>query len=213
VTRARQAEKRFLFTGNATCLDFVNTQMIVRGRLVDLLEDVDDLLAWLVEAKIFEAPEVREIAQRLSGQPEGARLLDEARSLRGALRTMLDRVVKGRPVQQPALDVMNKLLRNRIGYSQIVRARGGFERRFHSGTAEADHLLVPLAELAGDLLCGYDLALIKKCENPACILFFYDTTKNHARRWCSMSLCGNRIKVAAHYRRRRTISPRRSRPA
>jgi predicted RNA-binding Zn ribbon-like protein len=33
------------------------------------------------------------------------------------------------------------------------------------------------------------------------VLFFYDTTKNHARRWCSMAFCGNRHKVAAHYRR------------
>lgn len=30
----------------------------------------------------------------------------------------------------------------------------------------------------------------------ACILFFYDTTKNYSRRWCSMSACGNRMKVA-----------------
>lgn len=207
----RRTEKRFLFVGNSTCLDFVNTQMIVRGRPVDLLEDVDDLLSWLVQAKVFEAAEVRAAAKRLSGQPKGARLFDEARSLRGALREMLDRVVKGRPVHQPVLDVINTLLRNRIGYSQVVRARGGFERRFHSGTAEAAHLLVPLAELAGDLLCGYDFDLIKKCENPACILFFYDTTKNHARRWCSMSLCGNRMKVAAHYRRQRTTPHRHSR--
>jgi predicted RNA-binding Zn ribbon-like protein len=207
----RRAKSGFLFAGNSTCLDFLNTQMIVRGRRVDLLEDVDDLLSWLVQAKVFEAAEVRAAAKQLSGRPEGARLFDEARSLRGALRTMLDRIVKGRPVQQPLLDVLNRLLRNRIGYSQVVRTRGGFERKFHSGAVEAAHLLVPLAELAGDLLCGYDLALIKKCENPACILFFYDTTKNHARRWCSMKLCGNRMKVAAHYRRQWTTSPRRTR--
>jgi predicted RNA-binding Zn ribbon-like protein len=35
------------------------------------------------------------------------------------------------------------------------------------------------------------------------VLFFYDTTKNHARHWCSMTICGNRSKVAAHYRRLR----------
>jgi predicted RNA-binding Zn ribbon-like protein len=44
---------------------------------------------------------------------------------------------------------------------------------------------------------------VKKCRNSACILFFYDMTKNHARQWCSMRLCGNRMKVAAHYRRQR----------
>ncbi|MCI0410524.1 MAG: CGNR zinc finger domain-containing protein, partial [Acidobacteria bacterium] len=54
-----------------------------------------------------------------------------------------------------------------------------------------------------DLLSEGDLTLVRKCENPACILYFHDTTKNHARRWCSMRACGNRAKVAAHYRRRR----------
>jgi predicted RNA-binding Zn ribbon-like protein len=62
-------------------------------------------------------------------------------------------------------------------------------------------LIVPIAEAAADLLCHGDLSLVKKCGNPRCILFFYDTTKNHARRWCSMAGCGNRMKAAAHYRR------------
>jgi predicted RNA-binding Zn ribbon-like protein len=29
------------------------------------------------------------------------------------------------------------------------------------------------------------------CKNQACILYFYDTTKNHRRNWCSMGICGN----------------------
>jgi lactoylglutathione lyase len=46
--------------------------------------------------------------------------------------------------------------------------------------------LLPVAESAADLLTVRDLSLLRKCENPACVLFFYDTTKNDARRWCSM---------------------------
>ena len=61
--------------------------------------------------------------------------------------------------------------------------------------------LVLIAVAAADLLCHGDLSLVKKCDNPRCILYFYDTTKNHARRWCSMAGCGNRMKAAAHYRR------------
>ena len=72
------------------------------------------------------------------------------------------------------------------------------------GSEDAHQLLGLLAEAATDLLCTCDLSLIKKCQNPECVLFFYDTTKNHARHWCSMSLCGNRSKVAAHYHRHRT---------
>ncbi len=60
-----------------------------------------------------------------------------------------------------------------------------------------------IERIASDLLCTCDLSLIKQCQNPVCVLFFNDTTKNHARHWCSMSVCGNRIKVAAQYRRHR----------
>ncbi len=59
------------------------------------------------------------------------------------------------------------------------------------------------AESAADLLCTGDLSLVKKCQHDACILYFYDTTKNHARQWCSMELCGNRMKAAMHYRRKK----------
>ncbi|HEX8403835.1 MAG TPA: CGNR zinc finger domain-containing protein, partial [Duganella sp.] len=40
-----------------------------------------------------------------------------------------------------------------------------------------------------------------QCEHPECILWFYDRTKSHKRRWCSMALCGNRYK-AAQFRKR-----------
>lgn len=196
----------FLFVGNAKCLDFVNTELIVRGRPVDLLRNFGDLVSWLVEAQALDASEAREAVRRWGGRPEGTRVFEEGRAFRAVLRAMVERIVNGKPVQPAAVDAINTLLQNRVGYSQLVRGRGGFERRFHSGSAEAVHLLAPLAEFASDLLCHYDPALIKRCQNPACILYFYDTTKNHARRWCSMSLCGNRMKAAAHYSRHRTKS-------
>ncbi|MGL5444818.1 MAG: CGNR zinc finger domain-containing protein, partial [[Mycobacterium] stephanolepidis] len=40
---------------------------------------------------------------------------------------------------------------------------------------------------------------IKQCAHPHCVLFFYDTSKNGARRWHSMATCGNRAKAARHY--------------
>ncbi|MBM4134500.1 MAG: hypothetical protein FJ245_12125 [Nitrospira sp.] len=200
------AKQAFLFVGNATCLDFVNTELILKGRPVDLLENFGDLVSWLVEAQALDAAEAQKAVRRWGDRPEGNRVFQEGRAFRAVLRAMVERIVNGKPVQPPALDAINKLLQNRVGYSQLIRGRDGFERRFHSGSAEAVHLLVPLAEFASDLLCHYDHALIKRCQNPACILYFYDTTKNHARRWCSMSLCGNRMKVAAHYSRHRAKS-------
>jgi predicted RNA-binding Zn ribbon-like protein len=45
------------------------------------------------------------------------------------------------------------------------------------------------------LIAPGDLALIRKCESDKCVLWFYDTTKGHKRRWCSMATCGNRHKI------------------
>jgi predicted RNA-binding Zn ribbon-like protein len=45
---------------------------------------------------------------------------------------------------------------------------------------------------------------VKACEGPACTLLFADHTRGHARRWCSMALCGNRAKQAAHRHRLKT---------
>ena len=61
-----------------------------------------------------------------------------------------------------------------------------------------EELLLPIAEAIGDLVCYADFNLIRSCENDACTLMFYDRTKGHARRWCSMAACGNRAKAAAH---------------
>src|SRR5260370_1447160 len=55
-----------------------------------------------------------------------------------------------------------------------------------------------LVDAAADLICNYDFQLIRSCEGSACCLIFLDRTKGHARRWCSMAVCGNRAKAEAH---------------
>jgi predicted RNA-binding Zn ribbon-like protein len=64
-------------------------------------------------------------------------------------------------------------------------------------------LLVPVAEAMAELLETGDYQLVRRCENPNCTLLFYDRTKSHRRRWCSMAICGNRMKVAAFRARQR----------
>jgi predicted RNA-binding Zn ribbon-like protein len=70
-------------------------------------------------------------------------------------------------------------------------------------TISARQVLVPIAESAAWLLEHGDPSLVRRCEGPACVLLFYDTTRNRSRRWCSMEGCGSRAKAAAYYRRTR----------
>ena len=198
-----EAKIPFLFVGNQLCLNFINTQFVVNGQPVDLLATFSDWVTWLVQVDLLSGEEGKKIERQWGKQVEGTETLEQARAFRLTLREMVERIAAGRPVPQAASEAINGMLRYRIGYSQLIRRNGKFERGYLADSQEANQLLGLLAEAATNLLCTCDLSLIKKCQNPLCVLFFYDTTKNHARHWCSMSLCGNRSKVAAHYRRRR----------
>ncbi|MEW6269811.1 MAG: ABATE domain-containing protein [Thermodesulfobacteriota bacterium] len=207
MVRRRRGPGGFLWLGNQRALDFLNTEVMARGERVDLLQTGADLVAWLAEAGLLSDAALREARERWADSPAGRRLVAEARALRGELRLAVDRIVAGKAVPPSALEAVNALLRERAGWAEVVRAGRRFARRFHFDVSEPRRLLVPLAEAASDLLCEADLARVRRCENPACILYFYDASKNHGRRWCSMSGCGNRMKAAAHYRRTRGLPP------
>jgi predicted RNA-binding Zn ribbon-like protein len=195
----------FLFVGNQACLDFINTDLVLNGQPTDLLPSLQDLVAWLLQAGLM----TKELAKRFEkeGSRRGAETLKQAKEFRTTMREMAERLAAGTSVPQAALDAVNQALRYRVGYPQVGRQNGGFKRTYHQEFTDSDQLLGLLAEAASDLLVRCDLSLVKKCQNPACVLFFYDTTKNHARHWCSMNLCGNRSKVAAHYQRHRKRLP------
>ena len=201
----RKEAQKFLFVGNHPCLDFINTQMIVKGVPTDVLESFEDLVSWLVQAKLLTHSQAHAAGAELN-RKETNSLLEQAKTFRGTLRDLAERIVAHKPIPDSTITAINQLLSQRPGYPQVVRGKRGFDQRFHTAATPAHNLLVPVAEAASDLLCRADFALIKKCGNPVCILYFYDTTKNHARNWCSMQLCGNRMKVAAHYRRKRSQS-------
>ena len=191
----------FLFLANQPCLDFINTDLVMNGQPTDLLSSFQDLVGWLVQAGLLTEKDAARIEG--GGDHDAMETLKQAKAFRSTMRNMAERLAARKPVPQGALALINQLLRHRIGYAQVNSRNGMFERRYEVGFEDANHVLGLLAEAASDLLCTCNLSLVKQCQNPACVLFFYDTTKNHARHWCSMDLCGNRSKVAAHYRRHR----------
>ena len=49
--------------------------------------------------------------------------------------------------------------------------------------------------------CSTSTARVRNCANPDCPFWFLDTTRSGTRCWCSMTVCGNRLKARRHYRR------------
>lgn len=182
----------FLLIANALWLDFVNTEIAVEGEPVDLLQSEADLRAWLAQAGVLGA-----------GEPPDVTLLPRALELRAFLRSLAGQLSQGLPISAEAAETLNGWLRSRRGSLQLQRRDEGWELGFQSEDAPGADALFPLVQSAADLLSAGDWHLVRRCEGPKCILFFYDTSKNHKRRWCRMEGCGNRHKAAVHYRRQR----------
>ena len=192
---------KFYFVGNNLSVDFVNTQIIADGEPKDLLESFVDFVAWARAANLLPAPQAATVLETWGSKPQAAQSLRDAKAFRETLRKMVQQSATGAEVEASTLSAINQLLREGNGYNEIVRGENGFEKRFHTAFHPPRQLLAPIAEAAADLLCYGNLANLRKCENPDCVLYFYDTTKNHRRRWCSMASCGNRAKAAAFYQR------------
>jgi predicted RNA-binding Zn ribbon-like protein len=47
---------------------------------------------------------------------------------------------------------------------------------------------------------------LRPCANPDCRLFLLDHSKPNRARWCSMAVCGNRMKARRHYQRSRSTA-------
>ena len=184
------------FVADHLALDFLNSVAGTGAERREFLFDDEQVLDWLQQAGL----PVDEAARVLKGHPRGT-LRDAAIELREAGRALIERRKAGKHGDPAPL---NRLLGRGGTYRQLIwkprsEPQGVTYRRVE---APAD-LLVPVAEAIAELLESGDYELVRKCENPACTLWFYDRTKAHRRRWCSMAICGNRMKVAAFRARQR----------
>lgn len=198
------AEQRyaFLFLGGHLALDLVNTVMVGgdRRELVDLLASPEELAAWVGASSLGpEFGEPTEIEPSVFAQVIG---------LRGAVKAGFDALVESEPVPNGTLATLNAILRFRPG-SVLRRSDGGLAHELRVDLGE-DAAPLPwlLADAAAGLLASDQTVWLRRCANhDTCVLMFLDTSRSHTRRWCSMEICGNRSKVAAHSareRRRRT---------
>jgi predicted RNA-binding Zn ribbon-like protein len=202
--RATQKEKFILIAGNVS-LDFINTEIIENGVLKDLLSTYTDLAAWAVASNLMDQSIADEIFAKSKGQKESDELLASAKSFRKLLRAMFDRLAQGEKAGETAIAVINAELSKFSSTTHIYQTKKGYRRSARTNFREPGQLLALIADYAVDLLCAGKLAYLKKCESEQCQLYFYDTSKNHRRRWCSTKSCGNRAKATAFYERKKLL--------
>lgn len=184
-------------------LDFVNTKKMRDGQVFETLESCVDFVAWAIAVNLVEADQAQESFEKLNEEISTNNSLHEMIKFRNILREMVEDIVNEIEISPTTISIINENLTKISGFTEIVKNENGFEKRFRFDLSEPAKLLQPIAESAADFLCYGNFELLKKCESSACVLYFYDTTKNHKRRWCSMNACGNKAKAAAFYQRKK----------
>ncbi|WP_316742596.1 ABATE domain-containing protein [Streptomyces sp. MK7] len=189
--------------GEPLPVELMNTVTGDRGRTHDTLDGDAAATGWL-----------RAVAHRLGAESEiTADQLDEdtVRPVAGALRALRDalRHLAADATQDPrpsatapeltrgeAIGTLNALAH---AWPELVWPADGRPSRAYRGSGTVADLAVQLiAHQAVGLFTGADRDRLRPCLAQNCLLFF---VKNHARReWCSAA-CGNRVRVARHYRR------------
>lgn len=153
-------------------LDLLNTTPVMDGIMHDTLADPTEARAWMRAHGI--ATTNNELAA-----------LVEARS---ALHKVVRGEVGPKALKRFLADVCLRPVAIGDGLDWRLDVGGGV-----TGAARA--------VLAWDALRISSPGRLRPCANSECRLFLIDRSKPNTARWCSMAICGNRMKARRHYRR------------
>jgi len=191
----------FLFIGNQLALDFLNTRPVQNGEPSELLPDFSALLRWFQAADLLSSREVGSLQRQWAGSASARSTTEAMRQLREKLRKEILDWERTGSVQHSALDELNKLMAEHSMRTRLRTNGKSYLTELWFEPRQPEDLFAPLAHSAATLFATVDPKRVRKCAQ--CVLHFHDISKKGTRRWCSMQLCGNRLKVAAYAARRR----------
>jgi predicted RNA-binding Zn ribbon-like protein len=195
-----------IFVADSPALDFLNSVATPVDTPVDWIHNGQGLLSWLGQVELIPSEVLTKLrAQTSTGELD--KVADQARRLREWFRTFV-MAHKGRPLREAdlrELKPLNRLLEQDEVFSQVMSGDPGDERVLKMKMVRRwrtpKSLLLPIVETLARFVSTEDFSNVKACEGPSCTLLFADHTRGKARRWCSMAMCGNRAKQAAHRHR------------
>ncbi|WP_217554239.1 CGNR zinc finger domain-containing protein [Streptomyces sp. GbtcB6] len=159
---------------DALLLELLNSTPVVNGVAEDRLADPAEARSW----------------QRAHG---GSGTAAELRTLVAA-RDALQEVVRG---TRPATSLA-PLLEDVVSRPRLSPAGVSWQL-----DAPAERRMAAEAIMAWSAVQQTMPGRLRPCANPECRLFLVDRSRTNKARWCSMAVCGNRMKARRHYQRTR----------
>jgi predicted RNA-binding Zn ribbon-like protein len=198
----------FELTGGRLCLDFTNT---VEDRPSDhpheLLKNYSDLVSWSRQAQVLTEQEAQRLLEEAARRPaEAYSVLAQAIALREAIYRIFKALAEDASPEEDDLVSLNAAIAVAMTHARLVPKVDGFAWDWDSDGRDLDHMLWPVVRSAADLLASDELHDVRVCASETCSWLFFDTSKNHSRRWCDMKSCGNRAKARRFYGRKKTSS-------
>jgi predicted RNA-binding Zn ribbon-like protein len=202
-------QTRGALIGGRLAIDFANLSLASEDAAAGN-EAWERLLAILVTARTISIAKADGLGGLSRFAPdETAKLVHTARDLGRALRQIFAARLAGDALEPEWIAQINTVLACTEGYDRLEVASDAGKRapkwklRLAARSEGLEWLLAAIARSAAELVVEGPAAPVRKCANPKCGLYFYDDSPTRRRRWCSMATCGNRAKVAAHYKRAR----------
>lgn len=191
--------------GGRLCLDFVNTVSSrdeAEGR--EYLNQYQDLVAWARHAQICTDREAAGLLDRAARYPgQAATALGQAVALRETIYRILAATIEGRAAARRDLVALNAALREASSRLALTPSANRFEWTWVPDEDRLDQILWPIVRSAADLMTSMDLGRVRQCAREGCDWLFIDLSKNQSRRWCTMNVCGSRVKSRRYYHRKK----------
>jgi predicted RNA-binding Zn ribbon-like protein len=183
--------------GGRLALDFANTASSPHPL------SWDDFISFLAAAKVVTEDRARRLRSLPLTEPQAvAAVLNKILRLRESLLTIFAAIVRKKNYPKALAEPINEILRITEGHDELIPQGDLWRLQYIAREEGLEWLLAAIARSAAELLVQGPEAPICRCANPKCRLFFYDDSRTHRRRWCSMAVCGNRHKVAAFLERK-----------
>lgn len=196
----------FELTGGRLCLDLANTldnRPTPRPR--ELLPRFEDLVAWGVQAGTIEDTTALTLRLLAGSHPRAAaRALARACRVREAIFAIFSKVARGQAPPSAAIQELNAALPAALSARRVAVRASAFAWVWpERNRTNLDCVLWPAVVAAAELLTSEELDRVRVCAGERCAWLFLDRSKNGSRRWCDMTVCGNRTKARRHYARRK----------
>jgi predicted RNA-binding Zn ribbon-like protein len=191
--------------GGSLCLDYANTvSSRTEGPRREYLSSYAELVAWSHHVGILTSEEAGVLRDSAACRPNLAEAtLNRAVAVRESLYRVFSAIAQGQEPDKPDLATLNRVLREGLSRMEVAPVGPGFAWTWAVDEEELDRMLWPIVRSAADLLTSGDLGRVRQCARDGCDWLFLDLSKNQSRRWCSMDMCGSRVKSRRYYRRRK----------